>query len=120
MSKTYEVGFEKTAVFSIHAVWDYLIWHSECRHATDPESVATERVEGLLSEIEDRLSTSPLSSPVSTLLMGIGITDYREFLINPYRVLFKVHANHQVSVYVVAHQRQDLEHLLIDYCLLSV
>lgn len=117
MEQTYEVVLEKTAVHSIATIAAHLTYQSDCRYAKEPELAALEKTEALIDDIEEHLSTRPLASPISTYLAEVGVTDYRELLVGQYRVWFKVYPDRQVSIYVIAHQRQDLERLLVDYCL---
>lgn len=52
--------------------------------------------------------------------MELGISHYRELLIDGYRVVYRIRPEQdQVSVYLFAHQRQDFKQLLFDYQLLS-
>jgi plasmid stabilization system protein ParE len=52
--------------------------------------------------------------------MELGISHYRELLIDGYRVIYRDWPEQgKVSVYLFAHQRQDFKQLLFEYQLLS-
>jgi len=67
-----------------------------------------------------RLSERAMTYPICRLALELGISHYRELLIDGYRVIYRFWPDQeQVSVYLFAHQRQDFKQLLFEYQLLS-
>jgi toxin ParE1/3/4 len=64
-----------------------------------------------LSEAAEALRMSPDRGAHVNELRSLGISEYRQILFKPYRLIYRVHAK-QVVVYVVADGRRDMESLL--------
>lgn len=93
---------------------DYLI--SYLSDFSDEVSVI-ERVEEVIERFESIISVDPFAVSVSTSLLELGITDFREFHANNFRILYRI-KDERVVVDLIAQQKQDLEQLLVHYCLL--
>lgn len=115
MSQPYTVGLEDTALVSLRNCRHFLIDHREWEPID-----AHAYTRRLANEAVRRLTERPTAYPVCRLAMALGISHYRELLIDGYRVVYRIRPEQdQVSVYLFAHQRQDFKQLLFDYQLLS-
>jgi plasmid stabilization system protein ParE len=77
---------------------------------------AAEAVHRLLLPAIERLSSMPARCRVIPELRAIGVTEYRERIVRPYRVCFRVHGADVVLV-AVLDERRDLEEVLMDRAL---
>ncbi len=93
---------------------DYLI--SYLSDFSDEVSVI-ERVEEVIERFESIISVDPFAVSVSPSLLELGVTEIREFHVNNFRVLYRIKGE-RVVVDLIAQQKQDLEQLLVYYCLL--
>ncbi|TFH84984.1 type II toxin-antitoxin system RelE/ParE family toxin [Billgrantia azerbaijanica] len=110
-----DVIIEETADASLETCENFLL---------DRLELPLDRVEAislhLIATTVERLSTQPNTYPVCRLALELGISHYRELLIDGYRVIYRFWAEQeQVSIYLFAHQRQDFKQLLFEYQLLS-
>ncbi|PMR78259.1 type II toxin-antitoxin system RelE/ParE family toxin [Halomonas urumqiensis] len=70
----------------------------------------------LVSTAAERLALRPQTYPVCRLAMELGIGHYQELLIDGYRVIYRHWPEqHEVAIYLFAHQRQDFKALLFEY-----
>jgi toxin ParE1/3/4 len=77
----------------------------------DAEHDLEDHVLERLLRTTDALRSSPERGSYVSELRSLGISDYRQVLFKPYRLIYRVHAT-QVVVYVVADGRRDLASLL--------
>ncbi|MBZ9557637.1 MULTISPECIES: type II toxin-antitoxin system RelE/ParE family toxin [unclassified Modicisalibacter] len=114
MSTAVVVSFETTAEASLEACEHFLI---------DQLDMPLEQAQALslrlLTTTMERLSQRPGTYPVCRLALEMGISHYRELLIDGYRVIYRYRPDeNQVAVHLFAHQRQDFKQLLFEYQLL--
>src|SRR5437868_645913 len=105
----YEVRFTSTAAQSID---------DQEFHLADYIGAvqAAEKIDGLIDSIVGALTELPLAYPVSRQATELGITRYREFNIDEYRVFYEsVEEHSQVAVLLVLRQKQSVERQLIQY-----
>jgi plasmid stabilization system protein ParE len=111
----HRVVFETTAELSLESCENFLL---------DQLELSLPRVEKISHDLVttslERLTTQPHIYPVCRLALELGISHYRELLIDGYRVIYRVWGEPpQISIYLFAHQRQDFKQLLFEYQLLS-
>ncbi|MFC2992521.1 MULTISPECIES: type II toxin-antitoxin system RelE/ParE family toxin [Halomonas] len=110
-----DVIIEETADASLESCENFLL---------DKLELPLDRVEAislhLITMTIERLSSRPDTYPVCRLALELGISHYRELLIDGYRVIYRLWPEQgKVSIYLFAHQRQDFKQLLFEYQLLS-
>jgi toxin ParE1/3/4 len=91
----YEVSLTKDAERDLEEIYLYIAEHDSER----------------LVQATDALRTSPDRGSYVNELRSLGISEYRQILFRPYRLIYRVHAK-QVVVYVVADGRRDMGSLL--------
>ena len=99
----FTVRFTRGAALDLEGICGYLARHG-----------SHERAEFLLDRVEevlDGLSEFPLRGRYPKELADLGILDYREVLIDPYRVIYRV-TRESVDVLVIADGRRDMQMLL--------
>ncbi len=64
-----------------------------------------------LVKATEALKTSPDRGSYVNELRSLGISEYRQILFKPYRLIYRVHSR-QVIVYVITDGRRDMESLL--------
>ncbi len=84
-------------------------------------SVATETRQAIKEKISTQLSTQPYAAPRSERLTELGLTEYRQLLIDKHNVVFfRVdESNSTVILLLVIDSRQDLKKLLFEVNLLA-
>jgi toxin ParE1/3/4 len=78
------------------------------------ENRSSEDAERLLDAFVDKIQTLeryPLRGAVPKELESIGIREYRQLLLNPYRLIYRV-VNGIVFIMIIADGRRDLQTLL--------
>ena len=79
------------------------------------------RLDKLIEKFESRVSTSPQSCPVSGQLLEIGVTRFREFNSDGFRILYRIIETDKKQIiecsYILT-QKQDIQKALTDHCLL--
>ena len=91
------------AAGDLEELYDYIALHDSPRKA---DSVL-EQVERAFS----RLSEFPARGAYPKELLALGIREYREIFVKPYRIIYRV-MNHNVYVLVIADGRRDMQTLL--------
>jgi toxin ParE1/3/4 len=99
----YEVSLTKDAERDIEEIYLYIAGHDSRRSA--------DHVLERLVQATDGLRTSPDRGSYVNELRALGISEYRQILFKPYRLIYRVHAN-RVIVYVIADGRRDMGSLL--------
>jgi len=99
----YEVSLTKDAERDIEEIYLYIAAHDSRRSA--------DHVLERLVQTTNGLRTSPERGSRVNELRALGMSEYRQVLFKPYRLIYKVHAN-RVIVYVVADGRRDMGSLL--------
>jgi toxin ParE1/3/4 len=64
-----------------------------------------------LVKATEALKTSPDRGSFVNELRSLGISEYRQILLKPYRLIYRVHSK-QVIIYVTTDGRRDMESLL--------
>ncbi len=103
MAKRFEVELTQGAEDDLEAIYDYL---AENRSAGDAAA--------LLDAFIDRIATLerfPLRCNVPKELDALGIREFRQILLQPYRLIYRV-AGSTVFVLVIADGRRDMQALL--------
>jgi toxin ParE1/3/4 len=99
----YAVSLTRDAERDIEEIYLYIAEH-------DSRGSADHVLERLV-QATDGLRTSPDRGSYVTELRNLGISEYRQILFKPYRLIYRVHAS-QVVVYVIADGRRDMASLL--------
>lgn len=121
MSKIHEVTLEPTAEETIEQLIDYKAVNSECRYEPDPYEAAFYRVQEVVNKAVGKLSEGLISYKICPMLLELGETRYHELIESGYRFIYRrFEDDNTVSIYAVIHERQDIEQILIDYCLIRL
>jgi len=99
----YEVSLTRDAERDLEEIYFYIAQHDS--------QVGADHVLERLVQATDALRTSPERGSYVNELRSLGISEYRQILFKPYRLIYRVHAK-QVVVYIVADGRRDMESLL--------
>jgi len=100
---TYEVVLTKDAERDLEDIYRYIAEH-------DPPINADHVLDRLLQATET-LRTSPDRGSCPNELRSLGISEYRQVVFKPYRLIYRIHAQ-LVVVYVVTDGRRDMQSLL--------
>ena len=98
-----EVDLTHGAEQDIEAIIDYVTENAS------PE-IAGELLEALLDKVE-ALERFPLRGSIPKELLALGIREYRQLLLKPYRLIYRVIGS-KVFVVVIADGRRDVQALL--------
>lgn len=99
----FRVELTKGAEDDLEAIHDYLA-----------ENSSAEQAAGLLDKFTAKMATLaqfPLRGSVPKELDALGIREFRQILINPYRLIYRVAAN-TVFVLIIADGRREFQALL--------
>ena len=102
------VTWSETAVKDLEAILEYVAFHE------DPA-----RAQTLYRTLRERIATLtrfPRRARVVPELKAMGLTDFRELLVRPYRIFFRLEGR-TVVLLGVLDGRRDLDQLLIDRAL---
>ncbi|WIW90946.1 type II toxin-antitoxin system RelE/ParE family toxin (plasmid) [Sphingobium sp. V4] len=99
----YEVELTHGAEADLEAIFDYL---SDHRSSDDAAAL----LEKFLEKIE-ALEQFPLRGSVPKELEALGIREFRQLLLHPYRLIYRVTGN-RVIVLLIADGRRDMQALL--------
>jgi toxin ParE1/3/4 len=105
VSERFRIVWSDTALQDLEGILDHVAFE------TGP--AAAERVHELLLPAIERLTTMPGRCRVIPELRAIGVTEYRERIVRPYRVCFRLHGSDLVLV-TVLDGRRDIEEVLVD------
>lgn len=121
MTQAYEVTLESTAEETLEQLIDYKAINSECRYEPDPYEDAFYRVQEIVDKAVKKLSDGLISYKICPMLLELGETRYHELVESGYRFIYRrFEDENTVSIYAVIHERQDIEQILIDYCLIRL
>ncbi|CAH0529952.1 type II toxin-antitoxin system RelE/ParE family toxin [Vibrio hippocampi] len=86
------------------------------------EAEVIERIERLINRFEKIITVDAHAVGVSPSLLELGVINYREFHADTFKIIYRIDPtkNDRVIVDVIAQQKQNLEALLIQYCLLHI
>ncbi len=99
----FEVLLTDGAEQDLEAIHDYI---SEFDCVANANYVLDE-----LMEVVERLSRFPERGSYPKELVGLGIKEYRQTFIKPYRVIYRVTGS-QVIIYLIADGRRDMQSVL--------
>lgn len=100
----YEIFWSAVAVTDL----DGILRSTVSRHGPG----AASRLYDKLREPVKTLTRLPRRCRVVPELQDLGVTEYRELLLRPYRVVFRIYG-HQIAIVGVFDGRRDLEEILI-------
>ena len=72
---------------------------------------AADRLLGRIIEAAEKLATNPDRGFRPRELLELGVHDYRQLVVRPYRLFYRV-TDRRVYVTVIAHLRRDMQTLL--------
>lgn len=72
---------------------------------------AADRILDRLLEVGERLSAFPERGSHPRELLALGIREYRQVMMKPYRVVYRV-LDHQVVIMLIADERRDMQTIL--------
>ena len=102
-SARFEVLLTKGAEQDLEAIHDYIA-------AFDSAANANYVLDQLMKAVE-RLSKFPERGSYPKELVALGIKEYRQTTLKPYRVIYRV-AGSQVIIYLIADGRRELQSVL--------
>lgn len=105
MTETYDVVWSRLAVRDLDQILDYL-----------SEEASIDRALAVYEQVRQRISTlkrHPRRCRVVPELRDLGLTDFRESILAPYRIVFRLHDQALVLVAIVD-SRRNLEELLVE------
>jgi len=100
----YQVFLTDDASYDLEDIYDYIQLHD-----------ASEKADYVLDMIEEAflsLSDNPERGAFPNELLAVGLREYREIYFKPYRIIYRVIAQH-VYVMVIADGRRDMQTLLL-------
>jgi toxin ParE1/3/4 len=85
------------------------------------DEFARQQVSLVRHNIEQHLATNPDIAPISQRLLEIGITEYRQWLLDKHNLIFyKVeHRSKEVHLLALMDSRQNIQNLLFELMLLT-
>ena len=111
-----EVRIEYTETFNnlLNDLIDYLSPYSS-------EEKVIMRVENFIERFESLVRFTSTVAPISQSLLELGVRTYREFTADDFRLLYRIKEEEnslKIIGDVIISQKQDIQQLLINYCLL--
>ncbi len=110
MAETFEVFWSRSAVSDLDDILDYLAEQAGIDRALDLYEKVRRRVASL-SSLPERCRYVPE-------LKDLGLTEFRESILPPYRIFFRL-VERRVILLGVLDSRRDLEELLVQRALES-
>jgi toxin ParE1/3/4 len=98
-----KVSLTRGAEQDLELLYDYIV-EFDCKPNAD-------RLLDRLTEVVQGLAQFPERGSYPKELVALGIRDYRQVSLKPYRVIYRVLEN-QVVVYLIADGRRDMQSLL--------
>jgi toxin ParE1/3/4 len=99
----YEVSLTKDAERDLEEIYLYIAEHDSLASA--------DHVLDRLVRATEGLKTSPDRGSYVNELRSLGISEYRQILFKPYRLVYRVHSK-RVVIYLVTDRRRDMGSLL--------
>lgn len=100
----FEVLFTAGAEQDLQAIYDYVAEFDSPASAAD--------LQDKLLDAAERLQTAPERGSYPKELLSLGIRDYRQTNLKPYRIIYRV-LGLQVYIYLIADGRRDMGRLLM-------
>lgn len=101
--KRFEVLLTDDATRDLEGIFDYIAEHD------DPSKAG--HVLGRIEEVVESLATFPERGSRPKELLSLGLRDYRQAFLKPYRVIYRV-VGRCVHVYLIVDGRRDMQGLL--------
>ena len=101
--KRFEVSLTKDAARDLEEILDYIAEYD------DPSKAG--HVLDRIEEVVESLATFPERGAYPKELLSLGIRDYRQTFLKPYRVIYRV-VRQRVFVYLIVDGRRDMQALL--------
>ena len=101
--KRFEVSLTEDAARDLEAILDYIAEHD------DPSKAG--HVLDRIEEVVESLARFPERGSYPKELLSLGIRDYRQTFLKPYRVIYRI-VGQRVYVYLIVDGRRDMEALL--------
>jgi len=79
------------------------------------------RVEDFIERFENLVNFNSAAPPISQPLLELGVRTFREFTADNFRLLYRINEEENIIRIigdVIISQKQDIQQLLINYCLL--
>jgi len=79
------------------------------------------RIENFIERFENLVSFNSAALPISQPLLELGVRTFREFTADNFRLLYRIKEEEntiRIIGDVIISQKQDIQQLLINYCLL--
>lgn len=114
MEKTVQIKYTETFDNLANNVIDHLASYSDEEHALN-------RVELFIERFENLISFTPNAAPISQSLLELGVTTFREFTADGFRLLYRIIETDHTTIIqcdAILTQRQDIQQTLINYCLI--
>ena len=101
--KRFEVSLTEDAARDLEEILGYIAEHD------DPSKAG--HVLDRIEEVVESLATFPERGSHPKELLSLGIRDYRQTILKPYRVIYRV-VRQRVYVYLIVDGRRDIQALL--------
>lgn len=101
--KRFEVSLTEDAARDLEEILDYIAEYD------DPSKAG--RVLDHIEEVVESLATFPERGSYPKELLSLGIRDYRQTFLKPYRIIYRV-VGQRVFVYLIVDGRRDMQALL--------
>lgn len=113
MSNSIAIEYTETFEILLDQLIGYLADYSN-------EVAVIEKIEHVIDRFEKVVALDPLACCASPSLLELGVAEFREFHGDGLRIIYRIHPLQKTTIVadVIAQQKQDLEALLIQYCLL--
>ena len=108
MNKRFAIRWSRTAEQDVVAILEYIARQDGAENAV--------RVYADLRAAINSLTSMPSRGRVVSELRAVGLLDFRELLVGPYRLFFRI-AGRTVVLLGVVDGRRDLEELLLERAL---
>jgi toxin ParE1/3/4 len=99
----YEVLLTEGAEHDMEAIYRYILEHDS--------PASADYVLDRLTPVAEQLASFPDRGPYPPELLALGIHQYRQAIVKPYRVIYQVRSD-RVYVHLIADGRRDLQTLL--------
>ena len=114
MSKKVEIQYTETFYNIIDNLINHLASYSS-------ELGVINRIERCIEKFEDGTLSEPFSCQISMQLLEVGITTFREYNFDDFRLLYRTIETDEKIIVIgdaLILQKQDIQKSLIDYCLI--
>ncbi|WP_045410070.1 type II toxin-antitoxin system RelE/ParE family toxin [Vibrio jasicida] len=83
------------------------------------EDVVVERIENLVEKFESNITDNPEMYPPCHELTTLGVYNIRQFSFGGFKLLYEYHEHiDTAAALALVRDRQDLQTMLVDYCLI--